>query len=385
MKPNYFALINAMIFLLFSNNFIHGETQRKLQSDENYWKYFENYDGVWPNDLPYENYMILYYGQEVEYTFGYSNEFRKDISFIMNGDINKTETDPLNIAAGTKIEIYFSSPPKSFESFFDRIYDENVEYITSVDLSHLDLTVTTSFAFMFYQCFSLKSVIPPKIPSLKLVTMESMFEGCTSMISFFISNYYTKSVTNMDSLLSNCKSMKVIDLSNGYFDSIESANYLFHGLENIKFIDYRSNNEVINEAFYQDADLLDLIVINRINVCPGDSCCKFDFETGKCNLTAASYVTLYYGKDANYSRFKSKCEDCLRNIIALKIGDSEISLTQSFEVKKGNKLEIYFSSYPLNTLSYFLDGYIEIISADFSHFDASNIEEIVVCFMIVSH
>ena len=102
MKPNYFALINAMIFLLFSNNFIHGETQRKLQSDENYWKYFENYDGVWPNDLPYENYMILYYGQEVEYTFGYSNEFRKDISFIMNGDINKTETDPLNIAPALK-------------------------------------------------------------------------------------------------------------------------------------------------------------------------------------------------------------------------------------------------------------------------------------------
>ena len=123
-------------------------------------------------------------------------------------------------------------------------------------------------------------------------------------------------------------------------------------------------------------DLFELIVINRINVCPGESCCKFDFETGKCNLTAASYVTLYYGKDANYSRFKSECEDCLRNIIALKIGDSEISLTQSFEVKKGNKLEIYFSSYPLNTLSYFLDGYIEIISADFSHFDASNIEEI---------
>ena len=196
-------------------DFIQGKPIRKLTPDTDYWSKFQNYltDKIWPEGETYENFIILYYGHDVEYNSGFENQYRKNISYIMIGEQKKTAKDPLSVKADTKIEIYFSSALTSLESFFDSLYDDQMKYLKSVDLSHLDATLITSFKSLFYECSSLKSVFPTKVPTLSLTTMKSMFEGCSSILAIDISKYYTSLVTNIDFIFYGCKSVKAIDFS----------------------------------------------------------------------------------------------------------------------------------------------------------------------------
>ena len=175
MKTRNFSLIFEMLILSCTISIIHGETIRKLYPDMDTWTPFIM-SKAWPAAVTYENYLIVYYGQDVEYSSGYSNEFRNSIVYILNGEENKTRTDSLSIKANSPIQIYFSKPLTTLENFFDAFYDEKVEYIISADLSHTDMTGIISLAYMFSGCLSLKSITPPKYPSLQLQNMESMFE-----------------------------------------------------------------------------------------------------------------------------------------------------------------------------------------------------------------
>ena len=162
MNQRGFALILSTIFLILSIALIQGKPIRKLSPDIEYWDKFSNYlnDGLWPEDETYENYIILYYGQDVEYSSGFANEYRKNISRIMNGELETTPKDSLSISADTKVDIYFSSALTSLESFFDIVFDDKMKYLKSVDLSHLDATPITSFANLFNECSALKSITP---------------------------------------------------------------------------------------------------------------------------------------------------------------------------------------------------------------------------------
>ena len=240
MKKRNFTFILATIFLIYAIDFIHGNPLRKLVPDTEYWAKFENYldNKVWPEDETYENYIILYYGKDVEYSSGFANQNRKEISQIIIGESSKAPTDSLSISADTKVEIKFSSPLTSMESFFDGVLDDKTQYLKSVDLSHLDATQITSFENMFYECISLKSVIPTKVPTLSLTTMKSMFDGCISIIYIDLSKYYTSLVTNIDFLFYGCKSLKAIDMSCRDFKNLASANSFLYGTDDLALLSY---------------------------------------------------------------------------------------------------------------------------------------------------
>ena len=374
MKPSRFTLIFNLIFLLNFIIYIQGKPLRKLE-ESNIWKKFENYEigDEWPEGLPYENYIIVFYEQEALYKYGFVNEYRKNISYILYGDMNISGTDQLTVAAGSKIEIYFSSPLTSLESFFDRLYDDKVEYIKTVDLSHLDVTQITSFAFTFCECFLLYSVTPPKIPTLSLTTMESMLESCQSLFSFDLTKYYAKNLVNVKRLFSECKSLKLIDISWPEFPSLESTSNIFENIYSLTYINVGIDN-YYNEILEKLPETL--TSKSDFNLCPYEGiCCDMDFETGKC-INSTNYITVYYGRDAEYREFYSVCgEECLDHIQYIKIGETPQGLFKKFKVKNGTKLDIFFSS-SITSLKKFFYNYKDIISVDFSHFDSSKITNI---------
>ena len=373
MKSGIFVIILSMSLLLWAIDFIQGKPIRKLSPDKEYWAKFENYltDKKWPENEIYENYIILYYEQSVEYSSGFANEYRKEISHIINGEDNKTATDSLSIAADTKIEIYFSSPLTSLESFFDRTLDDKMEYLKSVDLSHLDATQITSFENLFYECLALKSVTPTKVPTLSLTTMSSMFEGCISILAIDLSKYYTSLVTNLDFLFYGCKSLKAIDLLGNNFDKVESIISMFEGLNNLSRLNI--NFGALNMAVFYNT-IMSLLPIVGGGICPS-SCCEIDLETGECiievNSNYSSYITVTYGRDSENLDFI----DRNTYISHLRIGETLKSVKKGLEIKNGTKIDIFFSS-AISSINELFYGNEDIISVDFSNFDSSQITQI---------
>jgi hypothetical protein len=73
----------------------------------------------------FTNYIIVYYGQnDTDYNLSFINEYRNNISFIIHDNIILGLNNKINIKNNSKIEIHFSSPLTSLESFFDKRYDE---------------------------------------------------------------------------------------------------------------------------------------------------------------------------------------------------------------------------------------------------------------------
>ena len=128
------------------------------------------------------NYIYIYFNHNVNYPNGFKNNYRNGIAFIYNNDEVLTSTDSLNILANSKLEIYYDESPTTMEKFFSAEEDNNMIYLSSIDISH----------FVPYG----------------LESMDSMFYGCISLVSLDFSLFSAGTVTNMANLFYGCSSLK---------------------------------------------------------------------------------------------------------------------------------------------------------------------------------
>ena len=71
------------------------------------------------------------------YERGFSNSWKRNsVSFIINQDTLYKRNEPLSIKSNSSIDIYFTIPITTLESFFKIYYDPNSDNINYVDLSH---------------------------------------------------------------------------------------------------------------------------------------------------------------------------------------------------------------------------------------------------------
>ena len=113
----------------------------------------------------YDSYMVLYFKEDCNYSKGFKNNYRKNISFIINreNDYNLTSEETLIIHKGFGIEIHFNSSVRDLGYFFHRYSDNNMEHLESIDLDNFDLSLVTNMEKMFHGCLSLKSISWPNI------------------------------------------------------------------------------------------------------------------------------------------------------------------------------------------------------------------------------
>ena len=74
----------------------------------------------------YDNYMILYFKEDCNYSEGFNNGFRNDISFIINRENNThlSSTEQLIIHKNIGIEIHFNRTVQNLENFFYKSFDK---------------------------------------------------------------------------------------------------------------------------------------------------------------------------------------------------------------------------------------------------------------------
>jgi len=176
------------------------------------------------------NYITVYYSKDIIYQNGFKNnneevkEYRKGVDLI-NNDTHTifSSSEYLEIKLGSKLEISLSKSSKSLANFFDSNYDENLKYIISIDLSHLD--------------------------SSKITNMNSLFKDCNSLETIIFTGFNTSIVSNMSEIFSGCSALKELDLNNFITNSVTDMNKMFYGCDNLKYLDISQFNISSNDIF----------------------------------------------------------------------------------------------------------------------------------------
>ncbi len=157
-------------------------------------------------------YLLVSFITESTYENGFENEYRANIDKIILNGVEKTKNEALEIPAGSKMKIYFSSVPSSFKEFFSADNDNNTVNIDSIDFSHMDLSEVTDMSYLFDGCTSLESVTFPKNTPKAINNIQDIFSGCSTIKSIDLSNFIIPAEAKFTSMFSGCKKLIAIDL-----------------------------------------------------------------------------------------------------------------------------------------------------------------------------
>ena len=166
MKITYIILL-LMSFL----GAINGQNESKI-NNPNFEKTLLNNR---KRKLQEDNYIIVIYNEDVEYSSGFQNSERTSINYISYNGMDYTPTLPLSIIANQEIKIYMNEDTTSLEGFFDYDSDSNAEKIKSVDFSHFNSYLITNLEYIFYYCHSLQNINFLNFDTSKVVNMVGMF------------------------------------------------------------------------------------------------------------------------------------------------------------------------------------------------------------------
>ena len=164
----------------------------------------------------YDTYMILYFKEDCNYSYGFQNSFRNNINYIINRNNNAKyqNEDFLIINKGFGIELHFNKKVNDLSYFFCDSYDDNMKYLESIDLSKFDTSLVIDMQSMFKGCSSLKSIDFSNFNASLVNNMRSMFYGCRSLKSIDLSHFDTSLVTDISYMFYECELLESSYLSN---------------------------------------------------------------------------------------------------------------------------------------------------------------------------
>jgi len=363
MKITNFTFIFALVFFFGNLQFINSQ--------------FVPYPDYDPFDEGEQNYMIVYYGKEVQLDSNFFHEHRTNIKEIKTREkfFTKDSIENITVTPKDKLKIYFNSSLSSLESFFDRLFDDNVKYITSVDLTNFDATSVTSTKNMFYECVSLKSVTFSEFSS-ELSDTQSMFDLCESLEAIDLSQFDMSSVTNTMNMFFDCRSLKKLVIPYANLGQVENAADMFFDLQALEYISLKKATiaEKVKEEIEKDLSTKDFLM-----ACQSEEffqnkkfkyiCCDYDIQSHTCKKS--NYIIVYYGEKTDYENgFNNTNREEIGFII---YNDSLYDKYTKLTIEKNLPIEIHFDE-----ISKYFNGFFgieadknvqKIVSIDFSCFE----------------
>ena len=238
MRHKFFLLIFYAVLLICSMAKLKEKSPQNLQKKNTALENI-NKNNINPRKLyEYDNYITIYFKEDVTYESGFSNIFRKNISFIINTQDNteKIKEEQININKDYGIQIHFSEKVTTLFSFFSRYNDQNMQYLISVDFSNLDSSSVSNMATLFQGCNSLEYIDFSNFDSSSASEMGLMFEKCSSLEYVDLSSFNTPLLFSMGSMFAECSSLKSIDLSNFDTSNLYFVDGLFYECTSLKSI-----------------------------------------------------------------------------------------------------------------------------------------------------
>ena len=341
--------IISLLILINFTIYIFGKPLPKFKSNKNYKKSLSENEtkNLAKEDDYYDSYMILKFKKNLDYPKGFKNDYRKDISFLINRENNSKlkSNEKLNINKNFEIEIHFNKAIKNLRSFFSKDEDKNIFYLASIDLSNFDSSLVTNLWDMFYGCDSLESINFSNFNTSLVTDMMSMFYGCrslksidlssfdtsrvtdmgwmfsfsSSLVSLNLSNFNTKLVSSMRSMFSFCSSLISIDFSNFNTKSLKKMESMFLYSSSLISINLSSFNTTLvtnMERMFYKCDSLKFLDISNFNMI---NC--FLYDEMFSNIDSIKFINLYnFKNDKIISKNFSKKADlfvCQKNNIII--------------------------------------------------------------------
>ena len=154
-------------------------------------------------------------------------------------------------------------PEKLNNGFYSSFWLSNSNALETIDVSNWDLSRTTSLYQLFYDLYSLKSII--WLETWNTSNIESMyylFAYCYNLENINISSWDTSKVTDMSYVFYYCKSLEELDLSRRNTSAVTTTYDMFYyceSLENLN-LDNRdfSKNTSTSSMFYRTPELKNL-------------------------------------------------------------------------------------------------------------------------------
>ena len=141
-----------------------------------------------------------------------------------------------------------------------------LSYLTTVDLSGLDISSYTDMNSMFQNCISLTSLDLSNFNTSNVAYMTSMFENCSSLTSLDLSNWNTSNFYNMYCMFSGCSSLTSLDVSNWNTSTAGVMYGVFENCSSLTSLDLSNWNtsevEVMSSMFLGCSSLTSLDLSN---------------------------------------------------------------------------------------------------------------------------
>ena len=200
-------------------------------------------------NLQYTHYITIYFNQDVNYPYGFKNNYRPAIDYLVKEEEKRQgfqylNTDRLSVIKGFGLEIHFSYSytTMGLARFFSSYDDENMKYVVFIDFTHFDSQSISSMNHMFYLCYSLKSIDFGNFDTSQVTNMNHTFYGCNSLVSLNLKGFDTTKVKTMDSMFLGCSSLKSINLLGFDTSNVVYMNKMFYECSSLESLDLSNFN-----------------------------------------------------------------------------------------------------------------------------------------------
>ncbi|HJJ03683.1 MAG TPA: BspA family leucine-rich repeat surface protein [Clostridiaceae bacterium] len=164
---------------------------------------------------------------------------------------------------------------KTDESFSNKLFKNKKEipwisYVDSIkEVKIADEIVPRTTARWFQGLKNLTTISNiENLKTDKVVSMESMFSGCTSLEAVDVSGFNTQEVINMCAMFQNCSKIKSLAVNNWNTSKVIDMSYMFNKCSALTNIDVSKFNtqEVINMcAMFQNCSTIKSLAVNNWN------------------------------------------------------------------------------------------------------------------------
>ena len=140
--------------------------------------------------------------------------------------------------------------------------------LTSLNLSHFDMSNVKNMDYMFSGCFSLTSLDVSNFDTSKVTDMNHMFMNCWRLTNLDLSNFDTHKVENMSGMFYYCDKLTGLDLSGFDTSKVTDMGFMFYNccsLTNLDISNFDTSNATDMSAMFGGCQLLTNIDLSNFN------------------------------------------------------------------------------------------------------------------------
>ncbi|MBQ0002195.1 MAG: BspA family leucine-rich repeat surface protein [Treponema sp.] len=144
--------------------------------------------------------------------------------------------------------------------------------LTTLNISNFDTSNVTDMSYMFSGCTKLKSIDLSNFNTSNVTDMSFMFSCCEKLSSLDLSSFNTSKVTDMKEMFLICKSLTSVNLTSFDTSNVTDMSYMFSNCTSLTALDFSSfNTSNVSDMQYmfnycQKLETLDLSKFNTSNV-----------------------------------------------------------------------------------------------------------------------